>query len=217
MSYVTTGRPSLRPPSDPIGVASGRGGADAKVGEGTRDAICAVGDEGEEIQATFEEEPAAKVRPLPTPFQPTLSQYLDHCVTHYPYQSWCPHCVEGRGREFGHHTHAKEPGAAPTISFDYAFLSDGDEVKSQEAFESAGESAIKVLVVRDDKSKAIFGHVVPQKGVDEKGFSVSALVEDVRWLGYTKLILKSDNEPSIVKLLSDALRELRVDGESVLM
>ena len=120
---------------------------------------------------------------MPNVYQTAQKEYADHCVTHYPYQSWCPHCVEGRGREVGHHMHAKEPGAAPTISFDDAFLSDNDEVKTQEAFESAGESAIKVLVVRDDKSKAIFGHVVPQKGVDEKGFSVSALVEDVSWLG----------------------------------
>ena len=53
--------------------------------------------------------------------------------------------------------------------------------------------------------------MVPQKGIDEKGFAVSSLVEDVRWLGYTKLILKSNNEPAIVKLLSEALRELRIE------
>ena len=197
---MTPGRPSIRPLSNPVGVAGGRGGADVKVGAGLEceDVICGVCDDDDEIQAACEEEPAAKVKPLPTPFLPTLSQYLDHCLTHYPYQSWCPHCVEGRGREFGHHVRAKEPSAAPTISFDYAFVSDNADIKTQKEFESAGESAIKVLVVRDDKSKAVFGHVVPQKGVDEKGFSVSALVEDIRWLGYTKLILKSDNEPSIV-------------------
>ena len=106
----------------------------------------------------------------------------------------------------------KEPGAAPTISFDYAFLSDGAEITSQGAFGPAGESAIKVLVVRDDKSKSVFGHVFPQKGIDEKGFAVSSLVEDVWWLGYSKLILKSDNEPAIVKLLCEVLRKLRIEG-----
>ena len=149
--------------------------------------------------------------PLPTPFQPTMSQHPDHRITHYPRQSWCPHCVEGRGREFGHHTHVNELGAAPTISFDYAFLSDGAEIASQEAFESAGESAIKVRLVRDGKSKSVFGDVVPQNGIDEKGFAVSSLVEDVRWLGYSKLIFKSDNKPAIVKILSEALRELRAE------
>ena len=66
--------------------------------------------------------------------------------------------------------------------------------------------------MRDSKSKAVFAHVVPAKGIDEKGFSVDALVSDVKWLGYTKVTLKSDNEPAIVKLLQEALRELRVQG-----
>ena len=140
--------------------------------------VCAI-DDDEELKAANEGEQADTANPLPTPFQPTLSQYLDHCITHYPYQSWCPHRVKGRGREFGHCIHAKEPGAAPTISFDYAFLSDGAEITSQKASESAGESAIKVLVVLDDKRNSVFGHVVPQKGIDEKGFAVSSLVEDV--------------------------------------
>ena len=214
MSCVTSGRPSIRPLSDPVEVIGGRGGAVAKVGCEEDEFICEVCgiDDEDELRATDEEEQAQKVNPLPTPFQPTLSQYLDHCITHYPYQSWCPHCVEGRGREFGHSTHAKEPRAAPTISFDYAFLSDGAEITSQDAFESAGDSAIKVLVVRDDKSKAVFGHVVPQKGIDEKGFAVDALVSDVKWLGYSKVTLKSDHEPAIVKLLQEALMELRVQG-----
>ena len=41
---------------------------------------------------------------------------------------------------------------------------------------------------------------------------MSSLVEDARWLGYSKLLFKSDNEPAIVKLLSAALRELRIEG-----
>ena len=79
-------------------------------------------------------------------------------------------------------------------------------------FEAAGEGAAKILVVRDSKSKAVFACVVPTKGIDEKGFSVDALVSDVKWLGYNKVTLKSDNEPAIVKLLQEALRELRVQG-----
>ena len=130
-------------------------------------------DEGEE---------AVKVASLPTTFQQTLSQLTDHRVAHFPYQSWCPYCVEGRGREFGHRTTEKESSATPAISFDYAFLSDGDEIETQEAFEAAGDGAIELLVVRDNKSKAIFGNVVPKKSFDGKGLSVDSLVEDVNCL-----------------------------------
>ena len=122
--------------------------------------------------------------------------------------------MEGRGREFGHEAHRgeKDSRATPVISFDYAFVSDRGDVVNQEGFDAAGEGAAKVLVIRDSKSKSVFAHVVPSKGVDEKGFSVDALVEDVKWLGYAKVTLKSDNEPAVVKLLTEALRELRVQG-----
>ena len=98
------------------------------------------------------------------------------------------------------------------VSFDYAFLSDEGEIVDSAGFEAAGDGAVKVLVIRDSKSKALFSHVVPSKGIDEKGFSVNALVEDIKWLGYVRVILKSDNEAAIVKLLREALKELRVQG-----
>ena len=64
------------------------------------------------------------------------------------------------------------PGEAPIVCFDYAFLSDKEDIVDEAAFEAAGDGAVTVLVVRDDKSKSMFGHVVPRKGLDEKGFPV---------------------------------------------
>ncbi len=58
----------------------------------------------------------------------------------------------------------------------------------------------------------VFGHVVPRKGIDLDRFAVDCLVEDILWCGYTKVMLKSDNEKPILKLLVEALRELRVNG-----
>ena len=49
-----------------------------------------------------EEEQAEMPMCLPSVYQPTRSEYLDHCVTHFPFRAWCRHCLEGRGREFGH-------------------------------------------------------------------------------------------------------------------
>ena len=107
---------------------------------------------------------------------------------------------------------AKDSRASPVVSFDYCFLSDIGDVLTHEEFVAAGEGAAKLLIVRDSRSKSVFAHVVPSKGIDGSGFAVSALVEDVKWLGYSKITLKSDNEPAIVKLLVEALRELRVQG-----
>ena len=103
------------------------------------DAVFGVEDDvDEELKASDGGEQEARIVPLPTPLQPTLSQFLDQRVTHYPYQSWCPYCVEGRGREFGHSRVVSESSSTPTVSFDHACLSDGEEVETQEAYESAG-------------------------------------------------------------------------------
>ena len=67
---------------------------------------------------------------------------MDHGVTHYPYQSWCPYCVDGRGREFGHHRVVRESSSTPTVSFDYAFLSNNGDIETQEAPEAAGDRAM---------------------------------------------------------------------------
>ena len=93
------------------------------------------------------------------------------------------------------------------MSFDYCFIGDkGDIVSQIEADEEPG--SIKVLVVRDNRSKAVLAHTVPVKGADEGGFAVKAIVDDVVWLGCTKLVLKTDNEPAILKLLQESLKEI---------
>ena len=99
------------------------------------------------------------------------------------------------------------------MAFDYLFINDKGAFTKEE-LKAAGDdeaSGIKVLVVKDYKSKCTFGHVVPSKGIDVKRFSVDMIIEDITWLGYTKLILKADNEPAMVKLAEEALRDLRVE------
>ena len=100
-----------------------------------------------------------------------------------------------------------------TVAFDHCFVNDKGMFTRAEletaGIEMAGQ--VKVLVVKDCKSKCTFAHVVPSKGIDEKRYAVDIIVEDVTWLGYTKLILKSDNEPAIVKLAEEALRDLRME------
>ena len=56
---------------------------------------------------------------------------------------------------------------------------------------------VKCIVVRCSYSKCIFAHIVPRKGVDEENVVVDMTLNDLDWLGHTRLILKSDGEPSI--------------------
>ena len=70
------------------------------------------------------------------------------------------------------------------------------------------DESLQMLIVKDRLSRAAFALAVPKKGIDEKRFAVDAVVDDVLWLGYAKVILKSDNGPAIVKLLKEALSTL---------
>ena len=70
---------------------------------------------------------------------------------------------------------------------------------------------MKILVAIDTTSGCIFSHVVEKKGVEEDRYSVDKLVEDIEWLGYNKIILKSDNEPAIVQVLRETLKSLKVN------
>ena len=64
---------------------------------------------------------------------------------------------------------------------------------------------MKVIVIYDSKSKAIFAHAIPQKGIDEAGYCVECFADDILWLGYARVIVRSDNEPAIAKLVREVL------------
>ena len=70
---------------------------------------------------------------------------------------------------------------------------------------------VTILVAKDTMGKAVFAHVVPQKGVDLEHYAVDVVMKDINWLGYKKISLRSENEKAIVKLLQHALTEARFE------
>ena len=69
--------------------------------------------------------------------------------------------MRGRGREAPHTRTAPLDRAVPVISFDYCYLSDRDDSK-----QSTSEPESPILVMWDGRSKVLFAHFVPAKGVD---------------------------------------------------
>lgn len=154
------------------------------------------------------------VKALPNPVLPDQATIDHHRIDHLPYRSWCGECVAGRGRALPHlRTGGKRK--IPTITFDYCFISktgvySREEWASMQASETETEG-VKILVVREIVSRCTFAHVVQHKGVDDQGYAVSCLVKDIEWLGATKLMLRSDNEPAITALLKEALKVVRIE------
>ena len=94
----------------------------------------------------------------------------------------------------------------------YEFMTRKGHIVSEGETGRDDDEALKLLIVTDSLSRAVFAHAVSKKGIDEKRLSVDAVVDDVLWIGYAKVIPKSDNEPAIVKLLKEALSTLRLSG-----
>ena len=84
---------------------------------------------------------------------------------------------------------------------------------AREAMLAGAEVSLTILVAKESKGKAAFGHVVLQKGVDPDHFAVDILMKDISWLGYIAISLRSDNEPAILKLLRHAVTEARIKVE----
>ena len=81
------------------------------------------------------------------------------------------------------------PPEIATISLDYSFLSSADEQT---------EGCMPVLNMKDLWSKRCCSEIVPRKGTHS--YAVEVLLRLISTLGYTRVILKSDQEPTIIAL-----------------
>ena len=64
--------------------------------------------------------------------------------------------------------------------------------------ESEERSGMPILAIKDRKTGMMQSRVVPSKGNDR--YAIKRLKKDIELLGYKKIILKSDNESSILSL-----------------
>ena len=109
------------------------------------------------------------------------------------------------------------------MAIDYIFLTEaGVQLRSEleltdEAVQEARAKGeiVKCLALRCLKRKVLFAHVVPCKGADENVIVADMVLQDVGWLGHTRLILKADREPAVQALVKAALGMVKVDCKHV--
>ena len=78
----------------------------------------------------------------------------------------------------------------PEIGIDYAFVKDSGEKES-----------LTIIVMKGRESKAIFANVVELKGRGMEG-TIGRVIENLRRLGYKRLVFKYDQEPAILDLVN---------------
>ena len=106
----------------------------------------------------------------------------------------------------------------PLVSVDYLFLSPNGVLlreESQNRWEEPPDGCICVLAGMCSATQALFAFAVPRKGVDADGYAARSLADNVTWLGHSRVALRSDNEPAIVKLVATATNLLKLEGVDV--
>ena len=70
-------------------------------------------------------EVGAEARVMKCPEEPSAEEVARHFAIGHPhFQSWCPHCVRGRGESAPHRRGNGEAGGIPQLCLDYMTMGD---------------------------------------------------------------------------------------------
>ena len=154
----------------------------------------AMEDESEELENV-------KPKKVNVQERPSTEEVEEHNLTgHAVFRSWCPHCVSGRAVSNPHlrRDEKEDEEAVPMVSVDYMFMHDNKDPELGRKGKEDEDGGMPIMVVKDRKQGLIQASVVPCKGLD--GYAVHRLGRNIESFGHKKIVLKSDNEPAIVKL-----------------
>ena len=76
---------------------------------------------------------------------------------------------------------------------------------------------MRVVAGMCSATKSVFAHAVPQKGADADGYTPKSIWDSIACLGHARVVVRSDNEPAIVKLVTVATNLLKLRGEMLPM
>ena len=153
-------------------------------------------DEGDAVQRAV---------PMPAPITPSKSQVEAHNLTHWPYRSWCPHCVAAR-RPNSHHRRLQDPihRTIPLLVGDYCFVRDADDTK-----------VAQILVVKIEPANMVLCCIAEQKG--EHDPVVQRLTRFIKDTGYSHIAYRSDQEPALRALFEAAFTAANRHGQEIQM
>ena len=163
------------------------------------DATMGAADDDEGLDGPEEEEMGeANLKVVRDPGCPSKEEMERHYMTHMPFRSWCPICIQGKAKENPHYRDkVRKQGDKPVVGLDYKSF--GQSLKEDDKRTS--------IVLRDKFSITTRAHVVRCKGTED-AFVVDQLVRDIDEMGHTEIILKGDGEPALVQVM-EAIKRRR--------
>jgi hypothetical protein len=152
--------------------------------------VAALGRKPTEPLDMEETEPneARAPRRVVSPEDPSDAEIEKHRLSgHACFRSWCRHCVRGRGTEAPHSRVKPSESAVPILSWDYCYLSSSKDNPNPDS-----EHESPVLVMWDSRTKGLFAHLIPAKGLDYEGLDavLKLVVADLDRLGYKRVAFR---------------------------
>ena len=148
----------------------------------------------EEVQKQYEREPLLEA--LPKPPEPHLVAL--HEITHMPRAAWCEACVATRSRE-DNYADSQPKREHPVISVDFMFTkTDGQD-----------QPLATHLVCVDSQTKYVHVIALEGKGGNSLKYATKEIVKMTSALGYSRVSLRHDTEPSM-KQLAEAVQSSRM-------
>ena len=80
-----------------------------------------------DIELEIEAEDAVIPRGFAKTYTPTKEEYDRHCLTHLPYRSWCPLCIQAKKKNIAHQKTKSDRGVL-VFSIDFMFLNGKDSL-----------------------------------------------------------------------------------------
>ena len=140
-------------------------------------------------------------RGVPAPPEPTAAEVSQHNLTHFPYRSWCPHCLACR-RPNSHHRQSNPSSTRklPLFCADYCFVKDSHDT-----------DMATVLAGRLYPSMAIVATVCDVKGTEDEK-AIGRLTQFIKESGFSQIVYKSTQERAITKMIEVAIRNAGRSG-----
>lgn len=130
-----------------------------------------------------------------TPSQAEMgTREITDCAT---YRSWRPRCIAARDRGTAHKT-GEEPSEIPEVGIYYGYQCKGDG------------NTIPLLCARERNQKSHACAAVPAKGRDR--YAIAYLNAFLKRLGNKKIVIRSDNEMSLISLIEASSELLKGVG-----
>ena len=129
------------------------------------------------------------------PPEPSARQIAGHVLTgHAVYRSWCRHCVASKGR--AHAQSSRGEGELPEIGVHCGL------------FGRDGEDVLPILRVkgRNNSTGCLGATVVDKKGAS--GCASSFLTAFIKSLGFKRILVRFDNERSLLSLIERVTNNL---------